>query len=108
MKTFYENVFGLKLDFATDDSSYSQYGLLQTDLPMFDFEHISLIESDIPGSHYHGYILRFEADDLESIINNCAVNGGKVVRDPKKQDYGKTEMWLEDPEGNLIQVYKTT
>jgi predicted enzyme related to lactoylglutathione lyase len=60
----------------------------------------------MPGSGYKGVFLRIQTDSLEAIKQLCDSLGGKIVREPVKQDYGKTEMWLEDPEGNLIQAYK--
>lgn len=105
LKKFYETLFGFVLDFETDDKLYVQYFTKGDDIK-FDFEHDSLIKTDVPGSEYRGFLLRFEADDLEEISRNCLEFGGKVIRHPVEQSYGSVEMFLEDPEGNLIQVYK--
>lgn len=105
LKRFYQEVLGFSLEFETEDKLYCQYSLGETE-NKFDLEHLSLIQADLPGSTYQGFFLRFEVADLEEVAKQCLQFGGRVVRGPIKQDYGSTEMYLEDPEGNLLQVYK--
>ncbi len=105
LKKFYETLLGFSFEFETDDKLYAQYSVRQTD-DKFDLEHVSLLQADIPNSVHKGFFLRCETDDLETLQIKAVELGGKIVRKPIVQPYGKTEMFLEDPEGNLIQVYK--
>lgn len=106
LRNFYQEVFDIVLDFETDDRAYAEYRFSQQDTPKLDFEDISLLETDIPNFQFGGVFLRFESDDLEMIRQRCIAGGGKIIREPIVQPYGATEMYIEDPEGNLIQVYK--
>ena len=106
LKRFYQNVFDMVLDFETDGAAYGEYIFSDKNIPKFDIEHISLLEVDMPGTEYKGFFLRFEIDDLDDIKQKCGRYGGFIVREPVKQEYGTIEMYCEDPEGNLIQVYK--
>ncbi len=65
-----------------------------------------MIKADILGSRYKGFLFRFETDDLEGVSIKCLELGGKIIRQSVEQPYGSVEMFLEDPEGNVIQVYK--
>jgi predicted enzyme related to lactoylglutathione lyase len=107
LKKFYQTLFGFSLDFETDNKLYAQYSIKESD-NKFDLEHNSLILADIPNSRHQGFLLRFEIDDLDKITKQCLELDGKIVREPMKQDYGTTEMYIEDPGGNLIQVYKSS
>lgn len=106
LKKFYENVFGIILDFETEDKAYVESYFKELSNPKFDLEHFSLLKADMPNNSYTGFFLRFEVDDVNNIRQTIVENGGKIVREPVDQPYGKTEMWVEDPEGNLIQIYK--
>ncbi|MEW5805492.1 MAG: VOC family protein [Patescibacteria group bacterium] len=105
LKKFYQELFGFVLEFETEDKLYVQYSVNDTD-NKFDLEHISLLQTDLPNSAYQGFLLRFETDDLDKIAKQCFKYGGRIIREPIKQDYGSIEMYLEDPEGNLIQIYQ--
>ena len=99
---FYQNIFGRVPDVIIENE-YLEYPLKHN--LIVDIEALQLVKDDI-GDVSDRFYLRLEIEDIEKLHVRCKQENVEIVSGPKTTDYGKIEMYLRDPEGNLIQCFQ--
>jgi predicted enzyme related to lactoylglutathione lyase len=99
---FYQDLFGVVPEIILENE-YLEFPLANN--LIIDIESLKLVQEDV-GNINNKLYLRLEVDDIEKLHTKCKQQNVVIVAEPKTKDYGKIEMYLRDPEGNLIQCFQ--
>lgn len=99
---FYQDLFGQ----VPDEILTNEY--LEFSLPhklIVDIEALNLIKEDL-GEVSDKFYFRLEVGDIDTLYQKCQQEEVNIIAKPVTKDYGKIEMFLRDPEDNLIQCFQ--
>ncbi|MEA3357043.1 MAG: hypothetical protein U9Q67_01270 [Patescibacteria group bacterium] len=100
--------FYLKLlcvDPSVDDTS-GYYEIETTSPGRIDIEPAEFLIDDLPQYKDITHLVRIEVNGIEKVFKKIQSLGGKPIRKPILQPYGKKECYVLDPEENLVQLYE--
>jgi glyoxylase I family protein len=60
------------------------------------------------GSASQNFMLNFRVDDLDGLLSQLRDNDVKIVKDVEEQAGVGRFAWIEDPEGNRIELWQPT
>lgn len=103
LESFYEKLLGKKPSFR-DSDDYLEFDL-EAD-PILDIESLDLLDSGWLDARNHNFYLRFEVEDIDLTYRQCKKDKIKILNGPVTQPYGKRELYILDPVGNLIQLFQ--
>jgi len=103
LKDFYRRLLGKDPSFE-DSEDYLEFKV--SDLAILDIENRKLLE-DLQEYKPNKFYLRFEVKNVNETFKKCQENKLKILRGPVVQPYGKIEMYILDPDSNLIQLFQT-
>ena len=105
MKRFYLDLLGHSISFDDKESGYAEVELPRT--AAVDIEPLDVVSGEIGElAKDCKCFLRIEVDDAEAVYQKCLAEKIKVIRKPVTQPYGKKEMYMVDPDGNVVQLYE--
>lgn len=106
---FYENAFGFKRRFVTEDGNY---GELISESVTLSFVSVELAKSNLPGGFMavniadqpFGIEIGFTTNDVAGIMEKATQFGAIVVAEPKTKPWGQVVGYLRDINGFLIEI----
>jgi len=63
-------------------------------------------DTDYFGSKSQGFMLNLRVDDLNDLLRQLTADSVKVVKDVEEQASVGRFAWIEDPEGNRIELWE--
>jgi glyoxylase I family protein len=63
-------------------------------------------DTDHFGSELQGFMLNFRVEDLDVLLSELRANGVKIVKDVEDQTGVGRFAWIEDPEGNRVELWE--
>jgi catechol 2,3-dioxygenase-like lactoylglutathione lyase family enzyme len=103
LETFYRQLLKGEPSFK-DTDEYLEFDLKTS--AVLDIEGERLIIQDLPDYNPGKFYLRLQVDDIDQICNRCKNNNIRILKGPIAQPYGKKEIYVLDPENNLIQFFQ--
>jgi catechol 2,3-dioxygenase-like lactoylglutathione lyase family enzyme len=104
-RLFYEEV--LRTSFKGDDT----FAWLQDARGSFSIFSLKGMEEMAPGSMkgagYGSYTIEFEVDDVDREFERLKVAGVEFVKEPTTQSWRRRSVWFRDPDGNIVNFYKS-
>lgn len=64
-------------------------------------------DSDYFGRPERAFMLNFRVDDLKGLLAQLEASGIKPIKDPEQWDGIGSFAWIEDPEGNRIELWQS-
>ena len=101
-KSFYEKVFGVKLDLQNMDNLKMAWFPMEDDAPGSTG---SLVQADAYKPSYEGTLVYFSVEDIDGTLTKVEKNGGKILN--KKMSIGEYGFvgHFEDTEGNRVALH---
>jgi len=101
-KSFYEKVFGVKLDLQNMDNLKMARFPMEDDAPGSTG---SLVQADAYKPSYEGTLVYFSVEDIDGTLTKVEKNGGKILN--KKMSIGEYGFvgHFEDTEGNRVALH---
>lgn len=104
-RRFYEGV--LQMNFEGDDG----FAWLTTERGTLSIFSVEGMEKMAPGSTSgagHGsYTIEFEVDDVDLEFERLNSLGVAFAKEPTTQSWRRRSMWFRDPDGNIVNFYKS-
>jgi predicted enzyme related to lactoylglutathione lyase len=106
---FYRDVMGFEVGFGTEDDTYADFVLGETNISLFDKMEMSQTLSTLdhpsrPVSQDH-VCLTFGVEDVDEFYETLMDRGVDVLVPPTDHpDWGIRTVHFRDPDGNLIEV----
>ena len=109
--TFYEQAFGLKRRFFTDEGGMA-YGELETGATRLAFASLQLAEANLSSPvltpNASGKPLAFEVALVTTDVNGAFASalkaGAKKIAEPTVKPWGQIVAYLTDPDGTTIEL----
>ena len=107
--SFYENTFGFKKRFITDENDYAE---LETGSTIIAFASKDLAKSNLNNGFIEvdlqqkpfGIELAFVTDNVEALVSAAIQNGAQVYEEIKVKPWGQTVAYIRDINGFLIEI----
>lgn len=103
LESFYKQLLGNKSSFR-DSDNYLEFDLKA--VAVLDIESEILLKQDLPDCKSGKFYLRFQVDNIDKIYAQCRKNKVKILKGPITQPYMKRELYLVDPDNNLVQLFQ--
>ena len=106
---FYRDVMGFEAGFGTEDDTYADFVLGETNISLFDKMEMSQTLGTVdqpsrPISQDH-ICLTFGVEDVDEFYETLMAKGVDVLIKPTDHpDWGIRTVHFRDPDGNLIEV----
>ena len=106
---FYEEAFGLKQRFLSDDASF---GDVDTGGAMLGFASLEQSRRNFDGGTLAtdaraappAFEVSFETTDVAAAVARAKKAGATVLAAPQVKPWGQTVAFLRDPDGHLVEV----
>lgn len=106
---FYRDVLGFEPGFGTENDTYADFGVGETNISLFDKQEMSEVMGTLerperPEAQDH-VCLVFGVEDVDAFYGQLQSKGVAVVNPPTDHaDWGVRTLHFRDPDGNLIEV----
>lgn len=102
---FYENAFGLKRKFLTDDNLYGELDTGGTTLSFASVEMAKLNGVEIDSKTRNLPVeIGFVTDDVEKEFNKALSAGATLIKKPTAKPWGQIVGYVRDNNGFLIEI----
>ena len=107
--SFFENAFGMKRRFITDEKDY---GELDTGDTVLAFASYALGKSNFPGGYISagdsgqplGMEIAFVSDEVHRLHQSAIENGAIELKAPERKPWGQTVSYVRCPSGILLEL----
>lgn len=108
--SFYRDALGLSLESRSDQKATFDTGrcslVVQAD---FDAETLAAFGMEPPGEHRGaGAIIVVEVPDVDAVYGHAEAAGATVLASPRRVDWGREMMLVEDPDGYVLEISRPT
>ena len=106
-KEFYQNVFGLPIDYQDSNSAVFKFGSTLINLLKIS-EAKELIEPAKVGDHESGarYVFTIMVDDVDALCATLVSRGVKLLNGPMDRPWGIRTASFMDPAGHIWEIAK--
>jgi catechol 2,3-dioxygenase-like lactoylglutathione lyase family enzyme len=104
-RLFYEAV--LQTSFKGDDA-FAWIESARGNFSIFSAEGMEkMAPGSMKGSGHGSYTIEFEIDDVDREFERLKDAGVKFVKEPTTQSWRRRSVWFRDPDGNIVNFYKS-
>lgn len=106
---FYRDVMGFQPGFGTEDATYADFVVGETNISLFDKNEMSqtlgTLAKPVRSDSQDHVCLTFGVDSVDEFYKSLVSKGVKVLVPPTDHaDWGIRTVHFRDPDGNLIEV----
>ncbi|MCP2323348.1 catechol 2,3-dioxygenase-like lactoylglutathione lyase family enzyme [Hamadaea flava] len=68
----------------------------------------TMVPGSMAGARSGNFTLEFEVDDVDNCYERLLAAAIPIVKPPTTQPWGRRSVWLRDPDGNIVNLYRPT
>ena len=104
-RRFYETILQMKFE---GDGEFAWLTTLRGTLSIFSNECMEkMAPGSMSGAGYGSYTIEFEVEDVDREFERLRSLGVEFVKEPTTQFWGRRSVWFRDPDGNIVNFYKS-
>jgi lactoylglutathione lyase len=102
---FYENAFGLSLNFMHESKLYAEMDTGNTTL---SFAHIDMLRMntglEASKEPQNRFEIAFSTDDVKKAFDQALTAGAREIKQPETKEWGQTVAYVRDPYGIMVEI----
>lgn len=104
-RRFYETILQMKFE---GDEKFAWLTTLRGTLSIFSDESMEkMAPGSMSGAGYGSYTIEFEVEEVDREFERLRSLGVEFVKEPTTQSRGRRSVWFRDPDGNIVNFYKS-
>jgi catechol 2,3-dioxygenase-like lactoylglutathione lyase family enzyme len=104
-RRFYEAILQMKFE---GDEQFAWLTTSRGTLSIFGAEGMEkMAPGSMSGAGHGSYTIEFEVEDVDREFERLKSLGVQFVKEPTTQSWRRRSVWFRDPDGNIVNFYKS-